>query len=226
MSDILVIGDTHFPFIHKPTLSKILEHLEKVKKKPDYIVQIGDLYDFYSFSRFPRNQNIVTPQEEVLTGQQGAEEMWKAIKKRAPSAVCYQMRGNHCDRPMKRLKEVAPELQCLFKIDDLWKFKGVCTVLDSREELVINGIVFIHGYRSKLGDHAAYTRNKTVCGHSHRGGVIYLPKFGHKEMIWELNAGYVADPAADPLKYSQQKFNNWTHGFGIIDALGPRFVPL
>lgn len=223
---ILVIGDVHAPFVHKPSVSKLLKFIEDMPEKPTHIVQVGDLYDFYSFSRFPHNPDIISPKDEVLEGRQCAEEIWKAMKARSPKAQCYQILGNHCRRPFKRLQEVLPEFQSIFNIDELWKFPGVNTLFDPREELLINDIVFIHGHRSKLGDHSAYTGKKTVVGHSHRGGVVYQAKFGHKELIWELNVGYLADPTHEALKYSPQKFTHWTHGIGLIDRYGPRFIPL
>lgn len=221
----MCIGDVHAPFIHKPTFGKVLRYLENLKKKPNYIIQIGDLYDFYSASRFPKNPNIITPDQEVLEGRECAEEMWRALKNRAPKAECYQLFGNHSLRPNKRLMETAPELFSFYTPKPLWDFKGVNTINDIREELILEGIAFQHGHRSQPGSHAAYNGISTVVGHSHRGSVTYLPQLS-KNLIWELNCGYVADPMHPALKYSPQKFNKWIHGLGEIDRFGPRFIPL
>ena len=224
MSTFLCIGDVHAPFIYKPAFSKVLSYLDSLKKKPDYVIQIGDLYDFYSFSRFAKNPNVITPDQEVLEGRAVAEEMWRLIKKKAPSAQCYQLLGNHSVRPNKKLMEVAPELLSIFNIKPLWTFPGVITIHDPREELVIDNILFQHGHRSKLGDHAKYNSMNTVVGHSHQGNVLFIPTI-KKEIIWELNCGYIADPSHPALKYTPQKFNKWSHGIGTIDSRGPRFIP-
>jgi len=199
-----------------------------MEKKPDYIIQIGDLYDFYSASRFAKNPNAITPDQEVLWGREAAEQVWASIKNRAPKAECYQLKGNHCIRPNKKLMELAPELFSYFVPKPLWDFPGVNTIHDAREELVILDRVFHHGWKTQLGSHARFYRKKTTVGHSHRGNVLLLPEFGNEDPIWELNCGYLADPEHESgaLKYSPQKWNAWTKGFGLEDQYGPRFISL
>lgn len=222
---IVWIGDAHLPWIHKPTFSKILQIIEAFK--PDVIGQCGDLYDFYSFSRFPKNPNTTSPDVELNTGRKCAEEFWRLIHKKAPDATCYQIKGNHCDRPIKRAMELAPELASLIgpQMKSIYEFEGVKTIHDSTQELIIGDICFMHGFRGKLGDHAKHNMMNTVVGHSHRGGVFYMPTIKGKT-IWELNVGYIADPTQDPLKYSMQRYVHWTRGLGLIDIHGPRFCPL
>jgi len=220
---ILCIGDVHAPFVSKPTVSKILDIAEELK--PTIIIQLGDAYDFYSFSHFPRSVNLMTPSQEITDGRCVMEEIWGALHRRAKKAKKYQLKGNHDDRITKRLREKFPELESLVDLSQLWKFDNVTTIQDSREELEIEDIVFTHGYRSKLGDHMRYNHRNTVVGHSHRGGVALQPING--KVLFELNAGYIADPFHESLVYrSQLKYFNWTHGVGFIDHLGPRFIPL
>ncbi len=108
---------------------------------------------------------------------------------------------------------------------ELYRFKGVHTVEDDREELIINGIIFMHGYRSRAGDHMRYNGKSTVVGHSHTGSVVYEQK-SKRNIIWELNAGFLADETAEPLRYRPQTTSKWTLGYGLIDSSGPRFIPL
>jgi len=167
----------------------------------------------------------MTAEQEVLEGRFCAEEMWRMLKRHAPKAICYQLLGNHCVRPLKKMRDVFPEAMSIFEIKPLWKFDGVTTIYDPREELVIEDIVFIHGYRTQLGSHASFMGKSMVGGHSHRGGVVLLPRFGVENPIFELNAGYLAGPEDyEALKYTPQKWNNWTRGVGYIDDLGPRFI--
>jgi hypothetical protein len=107
----------------------------------------------------------------------------------------------------------------------LFEFPGVKTQDSQRAELVLDGIMFMHGYRSKAGDHANHNNLSTVCGHSHRGSVSFLRR--GDEVIWELNCGFLGDPSSVPLSYTRQRtVSNWTQGFGVIDKQGPRFIPL
>jgi len=221
---IFVIGDIHFPFHNKKALKKTLAAIKR--EKPTHVVQIGDLYDQYAFSRFAK-KNIVLAPKELELARAAAGKMWDEIRKSCPRASLYQILGNHDVRLVKRAEERLPEAQEFVKqsLMEYYKFKGVKTIEDDTEELVINDIIFIHGYRSKLGDHMRNNRASTVCGHSHTGGVVFERVRG--STLFELNAGYLADAMAEPLRYRQQKRTyKWTLGYGVIDEDGPRFVPL
>lgn len=219
---ILVLGDIHFPYHSKAAVKRALKLVKKLK--PTHVVQIGDLYDQYSFSRFTR-KNITLPEAELEKARHLAVYLWKSIRTLMPRSKCYQLLGNHDVRLIKRAEEKLPEAQEFIKktVMELYKFKGVTTMEDDKDELVIGDIVFMHGYRSKLGDHMLYNRKSTVVGHSHTGGVVFVQQLNR--VIWELNAGYLADEKAEPLRYRPQSTSKWTLGVGFIDESGPRFIP-
>lgn len=219
--NIVVLGDIHYPFNNEKATSAAIKLVKALK--PTHIVQIGDLYDQYCFSRFTR-KNIILPEQELEEARARAEEMWKSL--RSTGARCFQILGNHDIRLIKRVEEKLPEAQTLVRRSmlELYQFKGVRTIEDDRQELIINGILFLHGYRSRLGDHMRYNRQSTVVGHSHVGGVVYEQY--RNRILWELNVGYLADETAEPLKYRPQTTSKWTLGLGVIDTKGPRFIPL
>lgn len=218
--DILIIGDVHAPFTIQKTLDRIVD--SAASAPPKHIVQVGDLYDLYSFAKFPRSRNIYTPKDEIKLGREVAEKMWDRLKKAAPQAKCWQLRGNHDARPYKRVIEACPEIEDELRIDRIWRFDGVESMLSDRDELIINRIVFMHGFR-KFGEHVVHNRLSTVCGHLHTGGVRYV-RFG-KATLFELNAGFCGNPNSTPLGYTpQKKVSTWTQGFARIDAQGPRFI--
>ncbi len=222
---VIAIGDIHFPWHSRRTLAAIFKIIKEVK--PDVIVQMGDLYDMFSFSRFPRTRNIYGPQQELKNARRDAEIFWHTVKSCAPKATRYQLFGNHEDRLVKRALENAPELEHFAKqgLRSLMQFDGVDLLDDSREVLMIDGVGYHHGYLSGLGAHARANLNSMVVGHTHRGGTHFI-KLEH-EMIWELNVGFCANRHAVPMSYGEQRrFSNWTLGVGIVDELGPRFVPL
>ena len=218
----VIIGDTHFPFVHKPSLEKAIAFIKAFQ--PKYVIQIGDLFDMLSHGRFPRSLSTYNPREEMTEGRRMASDMWKAVKEASPKSECHQILGNHDIRPMKKILETYPEAEVFFDFERWFVFDGVKTHSDIRQELIINGICFLHGYRTKLGDHRDYNRLSTVCGHSHLGGVSFK-NYG-SEILFELNAGYLGDPESKALSYTPQKIINWTHGIGVIDDHGPRFITL
>ncbi len=182
----LFIGDTHFPFIHKPTLEQIYAFCELMK--PELVVQVGDLYDAYSHAKFARSHNVFTPRDEHSAGRRMAEEMWAKIKSIVPDARCIQVLGNHDVRPMRRILEVYPEAEDWISeiLRKTMSFEGVETIMDIREELILPGeVMVIHGYRSKLGEHRDHTLMNAVCGHQHVGGVVFK-NFHGIGVRWEL----------------------------------------
>lgn len=223
MDTIVAWPDLHSPWVHKEKVRKALDLLPELK--PSHVIILGDSYDMYSFSRFPRSLNIMTPNEEILTARACMEEIWAGIQNRCKKSKFYQLKGNHSTRINKQLMAKFPELESLLKIDHLWEFPKVQTIHDSKEELIINDIAFIHGHFTKLGDHVKQMNRSVVCGHSHRLGLFYLNR--NDSILFEMNCGYLANPYADPLIYRpMKKYFDWTHGIGVIDRHGPRIISL
>lgn len=219
----LYVPDTHFPFEHKPTLEKIYRFAEK--EKPEYIVQVGDLKDRYSHSRFPRSHNVFTPDQEEELSHKGAVEMWKELKKSNPKARCIQLLGNHDVRPLKQGLERYPEAESWI-MEGLKKsmtFEGVETVYDPRQELFLPGnVAVIHGHMSQLGAHMADFLMNVVHGHRHTGGVVFRAVKG--KILWELDCGFAGDPESKGLSYTPTKLSKHTLGWGWTDEYGPRFI--
>lgn len=225
--EAIAIGDTHFPFTNKRSLRTILRAVAELK--PRYVIQLGDLYDQFCASKFPRSQCYIRPDIELSRGQKMATTFWETIRKSAPKAKLHQIIGNHDERAKKRILEVAPSLEPYLAIDQLYKFDGVETQPSERDGLILNGVLYMHGFRSKLGDHARHAHMPVICGHTHRGGTAFL-RLGSKT-IWELNCGFIGDTNSKPLQYSKQRLiATTTQGFGIVQRLGstltPTFVPL
>ena len=215
----VVLGDIHAPFHHKKALSWALDFIKE--HQPKVVLSIGDIFDFYALSRFPKSANLVgyTPADEVGDARSVLSEMWRIIQLYSPKSQCVQLLGNHDSRLKSRVLEKLPEIFGIVNFEQLFQFKGVKTYHDERQEVVLSKIAFMHGYRSKLGDHARHNFMNTVVGHTHRGGLWFGPDF------WELNVGYLANPASAALSYTKQRWTNWTLGLGVIDEHGPRFLP-
>lgn len=220
---IIAIGDCHFPFSNAASLFRIEQMAKQIK--PQVILQIGDAMDAFSFGKYPRTHNLMTPNQELELGKKMLYQMWENLKKASPKSKMVQMTGNHDERVIKRLIEKAPELEFLYSIEQILDLpRGVEIIKSERDEFIIDDILFMHGFRSRLGDHAKHNGMNTVCGHSHLGGVVYQ-RLG-KKTIWELNCGFIAkDQNCIPLGYTRQRISKWTQGVGLIDHLGPRFIP-
>lgn len=216
------ISDIHFPFSNQKVLDKFYRHIEK--EKPDYVVLVGDAWDMYSHSRFPRSHNVFTPREEQELSRKKNEELWKEVLKANPLAKCYQMLGNHDVRPLKKVLESYPAAEDWVErmIRELFSFPGVETIFDPRQELTLGNVLLHHGYRSKLGDHRDYLLQNVIVGHTHVAGVVYRHLRG--ETLWEMNCGLAGDPSSKGLSYTPQKITHWTPAFAATSEDGPRII--
>lgn len=220
---ILIIGDTHFPFVHQKTLERIYRFAEK--EQPAHIVQIGDLMDQWSHSRFPTSRNYYRPDEEMELARNMSVAFWLELSKVCPLASKSQLMGNHDLRALKSVLSGAPTLEGLLSasIEKLYEFEGVTTIKDYREELIIQGVMFHHGYMSRHGQHRDFVMQNLCTGHTHRGAVVYRAL--KDRTIWHLDAGFVGDAESKALSYTNQKLSGWSLGWGWIDEYGPRFIP-
>lgn len=224
MSDrVLAIPDVHFPFHNQDSLSLVYALIEKLH--PDVVIQLGDLYDMYSFSKYPRSQDIMTPNEELAEGRQAAEAMWKNVRKSGTSKMrMIQILGNHDERPAKRIQEKYPEISSLIDLNHLWSFNGVETISEDRAKFSIDGVIYTHGHKSKLGDHMKFLGKSVVRGHSHRAGLIWLNQWD--SLLFEMECGYIADDKSAPLMYTHTQQMQWIQACGFISEYGPQIIPL
>ncbi len=222
-SKMLCIGDTHFPFVNKWGIERLVE-FAKVHK-PAYIIQIGDLLDCYAASKFPRSQNIYTPKEEERLGIEMASKMWADLRAACPQAKCYQLMGNHDVRMLKRTLELLPIAEHWIEkhFKELFTFEGVETIFDTREELEIDGILFTHGFLG-AGSHKDYYLKNVIHGHDHKLYTQY--RRIHGQNIFEMSCGFLGDVQSKPLSYTPSKLANFQLGFGWVDQWGPRTIHL
>ena len=221
---IAILGDLHEPFGSDRVKADFCSFVDRFK--PAYIVQMGDLLDMYSHSKFPKSQNVFTPKDEETAAIKRVRELWSNIQKAAPDAKCIGLLGNHDLRPLKRVLESMPQMEhwaeAYFK--DLMSFDNVQMILDPRQEFIISDIAFIHGYLGSLGQHRDYMMMNTVRAHDHVGGAVFRKI--HGKTLWELDAGFAGEYDSKGFSYTNQKMTKTTEGFASIDELGPRFIPL
>ncbi len=216
---VVAIGDLHCPFTCMEAFDQIIKIIEVVK--PDYIVTLGDQYDFFSASKFPK-QIIIKPQDEVDSAYKMLKEIFRRIHEASPNSKKYSLRGNHDIRPIKRLIESAPELMPFFDFDRFFDFPNFENIRDAREVLEIDGVVYTHGFLTS-GLHMKKFMRPVVHGHLHRGG-LRVDKIDGK-WLFELDAGYVGNPSSVAFNYTPTKENRWTKGVGLITEFGPSFIP-
>ena len=218
----VILGDYHAPFHSKRGTKRALELIGDLK--PKYCVQIGDLYDQLSATHHPHSRNVMTPAEECNQARAAAVALWAGVRAASPKTKCFQISGNHDARTMKRVLESLPEVEHLVRpaLRELYEFEGVKTVHSEWDELFLENVCYMHGFR-KQGDHAKWNNMSTVHGHDHKGALTYIP---HRSMnLFELSVGFLGEVDSPAFGYRSQKaIHGWNLGIGVIDTLGPRFV--
>jgi hypothetical protein len=219
------IPDTHHPFACQRTLEFIYRFIERFQ--PEEVIQVGDLYDRYAHSRFPRSQNVYTPEQEDELARKGAESMWREVQKSAPKAKCTQLLGNHDLRPLKQVLATYPQMERWAEkmLLESMTFEGVETIADHREEYRLpGGVDVIHGHFGRLGQHRDYSLTNVVHGHDHKLGVAYRTVRGMD--LWEMSTGFAGDIESKVFSYTPTKSHNCQKGLGALDEDGPRTIAL
>ncbi len=215
--------DAHIPYLDPGAFQTALAFLRFYK--PHIVVQLGDLVDFYSLSRFCKDPARLTDLQEELDE---ARLILGKIRDAAPEAVFYFLRGNHEMRLTKHLWTKAPEFSKLrsLQLDSLLGLK------ERKIEYVESGVMQLHGFiikhgnlvRSRSGYTATGELEKSgtsgVSGHSHRAAQVY--KRNVSGMFSWTEAGCLCD--LNP-EYAEGQVLDWIHSiaYGTFEKEGNRF---
>src|SRR5271169_3127149 len=213
---VLAVPDRHFPFAHR----RACEWVVGVAKtyQPEVIVGLGDELDLYSLSRFPRNHNLMTPAEEFKRGMEQYRAHWQALQKAAPKAKCYEISSNHGDRLRKRVRDRAPELES-YLLEQPFGVSGVERV---KGEFTGDGVLYMHGYRSKSLDHARYNQRSTVHGHSHSASLRWLKN--DRGAFFNLECGWLGREDREAFSYNPQALTQWVLACGLVTDGSPTLL--
>ena len=96
----IIFPDMHTPRHHKPSVNACLNYLKALRKinKPDFFIQLGDLCDFDSLSRFQvmDSKDMISLVDEIKS----ANDMLDTIDSILPTkCVKVMTMGNHDKRP-------------------------------------------------------------------------------------------------------------------------------
>jgi predicted phosphodiesterase len=191
---VLVIGDTHFPFVKKGYLDFCLDIKRRVKC--EQVVHIGDLCDNHAISYHEHDPNGRSPIDEMTEADKHLKEWFKAF----PSL--FLCKANHDLVDRKARTEGLPDR--LFKpFRDIWQLPNGWK---NEFNFEIDGVIYQHG-TGYSGDtahiKAAYNnRQSTVIGHTHaNAGVGYIAN--EKDCIWGLNVGCGVDRHSYAMNYGR-----------------------
>jgi len=210
-----VINDVHSRFHDRTALETAINN--GVKNKCDICIINGDLLDFYQFSRFDKNPNIL---QYFYSEREWAQDFLLLLQKTFGKVVFKK--GNHDLRRELLLQRKAmdmPEIQGLENIADYVFFdNSTVDVVEDYNLIEFGRLNFIHGheYQGGGGIHVAYNRmtkamDNVMSAHSHvTQNSLKKSLTGKYYGSWSVGCLCSLSP-----RYNPQ--NNWNHGFAIVE---------
>jgi metallophosphoesterase superfamily enzyme len=208
-SRLMACGDAHFPFVDK----QAIEALESVIKtwRPDYLVLLGDIVDFYQLSRFNKDPGRTLKLQEDI--DMATEFLGNIRSLVGGDCKIFFIEGNHEHRLRKWLNN-HPEVASLKSLSlphllqlEKWDMNYVSIT----ETLKIGDFVFVHGdYNRKWSGqsgraHLERFLKSGISGHSHRLNVFFWR--GMDSVLTWGEAGCLCD-----LEPEWFRAPDWHHG--------------
>lgn len=214
MLKALIVPDMHIPWNHKKATALMLAVGKDFK--PDEIVFLGDLCDFYGVSSHSKDPRIsIMIQEEV----EAVNNFLDIIDREFKGSKKTYIEGNHSFRLERYLQNQAPALYGLTNCQELFKInqRGWRWVKynQSQKYQILGSKLFAR--HEPLASTAKLTATKASCslvyGHIHRieqAQFVDLNKNNHKA----FSVGWLGDSRKDQIfGYCR---NEWALGFGVV----------
>lgn len=221
---LLICPDVHLPYHDALAWETFLEVAREWR--PDVLVFLGDIVDFYQVSRHPKDPlRRITFQDEVAIANR---ELNRVSALKIPRVVVTE--GNHETRLQRWLVDQAPQLVGIVDVRDLLQ-------IDRR-----NWEWFPYGTHTRIGKlhfshdvgHAGvYAARQSsmafghniIFGHTHRAQAHYESTVtGERFVSWTM--GWLGDPEAIDYQHRAKVTRNSQHGFGVahLDVEGNGWV--
>lgn len=210
----LIFSDVHIPFQDELAVQSMLEFA--LEYKPDIIVLLGDIIDFYQISSFVKNPTKKSVKSEIEETKKFLTELRFQFK---DSRIIFKT-GNHCDRMEKYIFQSAPKISDL--ISDLLPVQLNLKELNIEymaEPFAIGKLWCLHGHEKPGGAYNPeyitnvmwqYIHDHFIVGHYHRRQQKTFKNISG-DTFWTGALGYLAGQMDYAL------LNKWTQGFCTVD---------
>lgn len=210
---VLFVSDIHAPYHDEQAINALCAFAKWWK--PNVVVFIGDVVDFYAISRFDKDPDR---KHELQLEIDKAVAVLERICKVCPTAVKHFVRGNHEDRLRKYIWNRAEELHGLRSLDvrSLLQLDKLGITYHENGRMRYHGMVIKHG--DIVRKFAGYTSRgefietgiSGVSGHTHRMAVYFIRNDAGTHLWMEIGCLCQLNPS-----YMEGKTPDWQQGFGI-----------
>lgn len=219
---MVVFSDSHVVPNAEPSLARLglIEVLKQLQ--PEYVVCLGDTFDFASLSRHPRArwEKRHTVAEELAAGKALLQEVIDV----APDATRIYTASNHDDRFSNKLAAQAGEFEGVHGFDladhigDAWHH---CISV-----LLNDAVLLKHQWHT--GIHAAYQNVQkagvsVVTGHTHKLEVRALSDY--TGVRFGVQTGSLAQFDSEMFNYTEHAPVDWLSGFVVLTFSEGRLLP-
>lgn len=221
---ILVFGDLHAPYEDENAL-KLLRETKK-EFKPDRIVCVGDIVDYYAASRYPKDPDHP---DSFMNELVKTRKLVGKLGRLFPELVLTL--GNHDDRLAMKISSAGIPSVAMRSFGELlgapegWKIvksnvNFTLTVSSTREQ-----VTFAHHRGINTGLIAQRLGMTYVGGHSHTKGQVVAFNNGLKTYYGVNNPCLISNEGS-PFSYNKMSDVNPIRGCTLIENGVPRLVKL
>ena len=209
-----VINDIHSRFYDREAVYAAINY--GIREKCDICIINGDLLDFYQFSKFDKNPDIM---RYFMSEREWAQDFLGLLQKTFGKVIFKK--GNHDIRREQyihnKLAET-PEVAGMLSLSDYLFFEGSnVEILEDTQVIEFGKLNIIHGHEYVGGGiHIAYNRlnkafDNVLSGHSHvTQQALKKTLLGDTMGSWSVGCLCNLHPRYNPK-------NNWNHGFAIVE---------
>ncbi len=227
--NVIVVPDVHVPFHDRKAWELAVKIIDGVK--PDCVVQLGDLGDFYATNAhgksYGREQRFELELEAVRAA---VRELVSASGK----AKRVFLQGNHEENLERYVSKHAEKIECIVPSGPgLLEIPKRDTWIPYRSSVDIGKVTYSHdiGHSGKgaVLQNLAAAGTNIVTGHTHRSGLAWGGTT-HGSPHFSLSCGWLGD--REQITYLHQtQTKDWSQGLGLVQMdsktgfCWPSFVP-
>lgn len=192
---MLAIPDLHHPWEHPRALEFILRMRDT--HKPDRIISLGDFFDMASFSKYPMNPDLPSPNDELDQAIESAQEWYDRFKE------MEIVHSNHDARLMRKLlgcglpSRIMKEFSEIVQSPEGWIWGA--------HQIDIDGVAYFHGEGlNASSSRTAFNKLRTSLVHGHLHSAAHCSySQGRKERYFSVNSGALIDSRQKAFDYAR-----------------------
>lgn len=196
---------------------KFIPFLKRIYKKHNCgrVVMLGDLVDFNAISYHEKSPSMPSAADEFKQAWKQVRQLHKAFP------VADMLIGNHDSLGERKAQTIGLPVELLKDFGALFELDG-WTIHPRYHDLVIDGVIYRHGDKSKGGLHAAFKNAQAefkslVQGHLHsQAGISFHANRG--KLVFGMQVGCGTDNKHPAMSYSRVFAAKPILGCGVIHS--------